>query len=62
MLSDKGVIIADNVLFHGQVFEENKTGKNALAIHAFNEFILHHQDIEKIMLTVRDGLTLIRKK
>ena len=62
MLSDKGVIIADNVLFHGQVFEETITGKNALAIHAFNEFILQHKDIEKIMLTVRDGLTLIRKK
>mgnify|MGYP000579510668 CR=1 FL=1 len=35
MLSDKGVIIADNVLFHGQVFEEKITGKNAIAIHAF---------------------------
>jgi len=62
MLSDKGVIIADNVLFHGQVFEEKITGKNALAMHAFNEYILAHKDIEKIMLTVRDGLTLIRKK
>ena len=62
MLSDKGVIIADNVLFHGQVFEETITGKNALAIHAFNEYILAHKGIEKIMLTVRDGLTLIRKK
>ena len=62
MLSDKGVIIADNVLFHGQVFEEKITGKNALAIHAFNEYILAHKGIEKIMLTIRDGLTLIRKK
>ena len=62
MLSDKGVIIADNVLFHGQVFEEKITGKNALAIHAFNEYILAHKNIEKIMLTIRDGLTLIRKK
>jgi predicted O-methyltransferase YrrM len=62
MLSDNGVIIADNVLFHGQVFEKNISGKNALAIHAFNEFILQHQELEKIMLTVRDGLTLIRKK
>ncbi|MFN5188015.1 MAG: O-methyltransferase, partial [Chitinophagia bacterium] len=62
MLSDKGVIIADNVLFHGQVFEEKITGKNALAIHAFNEYILAHEGIEKIMLTIRDGLTLIRKK
>ncbi len=61
-LSDKGVIIADNVLFHGQVFDEKITGKNALAIHAFNEFILQHTELEKIMLTVRDGLTLIRKK
>jgi predicted O-methyltransferase YrrM len=56
------VIIADNVLFHGQVFEEKITGKNALAIHEFNEFILAHEGIEKIMLTIRDGLTLIRKK
>ena len=62
MLSDKGVIIADNVLFHGQVFEEKITGKNALAMHAFNDYILAHKGIEKIMLTVRDGLTLIRKK
>ena len=62
MLSNKGIIIADNVLFHGQVFEPKITGKNALAIHAFNEYILHHSGLEKIMLTVRDGLTLIRKK
>ena len=62
MLSDNGLIIADNVLFHGQVFEAKITGKNALAMHAFNEFILQHQGLEKIMLTVRDGLTLIRKK
>ena len=62
LLSDRGVIIADNVLFHGQVFDEKITGKNALAIHAFNEFILEHTGLEKIMLTVRDGLTLIRKK
>ena len=62
LLTDKGVIIADNVLFHGQVFEEKITGKNAIAMHAFNEFILQHTAIEKIMLTVRDGLTLIRKK
>jgi caffeoyl-CoA O-methyltransferase len=61
-LADKGVIIADNVLFHGQVFEEKITGKNALAIHAFNEYIAQHQGLEKIMLTIRDGLTLIRKK
>ncbi len=61
-LANNGVIIADNVLFHGQVFEEKITGKNALAIHAFNEYSAQHQGLEKIMLTIRDGLTLIRKK
>ncbi|MEY3538866.1 MAG: hypothetical protein RL188_283 [Bacteroidota bacterium] len=61
-LAYNGVVIADNVLFHGQVFEEKITGKNALAIHAFNEYIAQHPGIEKIMLTIRDGLTLIRKK
>ncbi|HEX7458334.1 MAG TPA: O-methyltransferase, partial [Ginsengibacter sp.] len=36
MLKKGGFILADNVLFHGEVLEENITGKNAKAIHAFN--------------------------
>ena len=34
-----GLIIADNVLFHGEVLEEEIKGKNAKAIQAFNETI-----------------------
>jgi predicted O-methyltransferase YrrM len=56
-----GVILADNVLFHGQVLEQEIKGKNAKAIQAFNDFILSRTDIEKVMLPVRDGLYLIRK-
>ena len=56
-----GFILADNVLFHGQVLEEEIKGKNAKAIQAFNDFILERTDIEKLMLPVRDGLYLIRK-
>ena len=56
-----GFILADNVLFHGQVLEEEVKGKNAKAIQAFNDFILERTDIEKLMLPVRDGLYLIRK-
>ncbi|HEV7621143.1 MAG TPA: O-methyltransferase [Flavisolibacter sp.] len=56
-----GFILADNVLFHGQVLEKEIKGKNAKAIQAFNDFILNRTDIEKIMLPVRDGLMLIRK-
>ena len=57
-----GLIIADNVLFHGEVLEEEIKGKNAKAIHAFNEMINKDDSVEKVMLTVRDGLFLIRKK
>ena len=57
-----GVIIADNVLFHGQVLQEPVSGKNAKAIHAFNEYVLQDASVEKVLLTVRDGLLMIRKK
>jgi caffeoyl-CoA O-methyltransferase len=57
-----GLIIADNVLFHGEVLEEEIKGKNAKAIQAFNEMINRDDSVEKVMLTVRDGLFLIRKK
>jgi predicted O-methyltransferase YrrM len=61
-LSDKGLIIADNVLFHGQVLEDPITGKNALAIDAFNKHVVNDVRVEQVMLTVRDGLFLIKKK
>ena len=56
-----GFILADNVLFHGQVLEREIKGKSAKAIQAFNDFIQGRSDIEKVMLPVRDGLFLIRK-
>lgn len=56
-----GFILADNIFFHGQVVEEPVTGKNAKAIKAFNEFILARTDIEKVAITLRDGLYLIKK-
>jgi caffeoyl-CoA O-methyltransferase len=56
-----GFILADNIFFHGQVLEKPPKGKNAKSIHAFNEFIKDRTDIEKVILTIRDGLYLIRK-
>lgn len=56
-----GLIIADNVLFHGEVLEENIKGKNAKAIHDFNIHVANDRRVEQILLTVRDGLMLIRK-
>lgn len=56
-----GFILADNVLFHGQVLEPEIKGKNARAIQAFNDVVAGRTDIEKLLLPVRDGLYLIRK-
>lgn len=61
-LRSGGLILADNVLFHGDVLEEEIKGKNGKAVHAFNELIAADEEVEKIMLTLRDGLFLIRKK
>ena len=62
LLNEKGIIIVDNVLFHGEVLEDSIKGKSAKAIQAFNEYVLLDQITEQVMLTIRDGLTLIRKK
>jgi caffeoyl-CoA O-methyltransferase len=56
------LIMADNVLFHGQVLEKEVKGKSAKAIQAFNEMVSADERVEKIMLTLRDGVYLIRKK
>ncbi|HEY2350225.1 MAG TPA: O-methyltransferase [Puia sp.] len=61
-LKSGALIMADNVLFHGQVLEKDVKGKSAKAIQAFNEMINKDDRVEKIMLTLRDGLYLIRKK
>lgn len=60
-LKPGGWIIADNVLFHGQVLEEEVKGKNAKAIHEFNGHVKNDNRVEQVMLTVRDGLTIIKK-
>jgi predicted O-methyltransferase YrrM len=60
-LRENGFILADNIFFHGQVLEQEIKGRNAKGITAFNEFIKQRTDIEKVILTVRDGIYLIRK-
>ena len=61
-----GLIVADNIFFHGEVLPvmEGKTvsGRNAKGIQAFNELIDADQSVEKVIVTLRDGLFLIRKK
>ena len=61
-LKKGGVILADNVLFHGEVLETPVTGKSAKAIQSFNDYVEQDDSVEKVLLTIRDGLLLIRKK
>lgn len=60
-LRKNGFILADNIFFHGQVLGDKISGKSAKGISEFNAFIRERKDIEKVVLTVRDGLYLIRK-
>lgn len=62
MVRPGGVILADNVLFHGEVLTAPVTGKNAKAIRAFNEYVQQDDRVDQVLVTIRDGLLLIRKK
>jgi caffeoyl-CoA O-methyltransferase len=57
-----GVLLADNVLFHGKVLGDDIRGKSAKAIQAFNEYVYKDDSVEKVLLTIRDGLLMIIKK
>jgi len=75
LLKEDGLMVIDNVLFKGLVtqFNENKkeNGKEeqsshlisiAKLIHEFNQYIAQDQRTEKVLLTIRDGLTLLKLK
>lgn len=58
-----GYIIADNTLWDGKVLETpHPNDKQTIAIKEFNDMIAQDQRIEKIILPLRDGMTIIRKK
>ena len=60
-LRSGGVIIVDNVLWSGKVLEE-KIDQNTTIIANFNKMVIKDQRVEKLILPVRDGLFIIRKK
>lgn len=61
-LKKGGFIVADNVLWSGKVLEKStKTDKETHGIVKFNEFVKNDSEVEQVMLSIRDGLMLIRK-
>ena len=59
-----GFILADNVLWSGKVVQQTdkKTDKDTQAILDFNQKIQQDDRVENMLLPLRDGLMLIRKK
>ena len=61
LLAEDGVIIADNVLWSGRVLEDDGD-ESTRAIKEFNEHVRADSRVVSVMLTVRDGILLIRKR
>lgn len=61
-VSNGGYIIADNVLWDGKVLKPDKSDKDTLAIHQFNKKIQNDKRVENVLVTIRDGVMVIRKK
>lgn len=63
VLRPGGFILADNTLWDGHVLEKPRpSDRQTAGIEAFNDHVASDGRVEKVILPLRDGLTLIRKK
>merc|ERR1712113_424368 len=68
LLSDSGIIVADNILYNGypyvhQHFDAQPARRQfGQAIKDFNEWVKNNPALEQVLLPVRDGISLIRKR
>ena len=61
-LKSGAVILFDNVLWYGKILEENPKQKSTLMIKELNELVAKDPDFDNVILPLRDGVHLIRKK
>ena len=62
MLSPGGYIIADNTLWDGHIIDPDyDKDKQTIGLRAFNDQLAQDERFEKVILPLRDGLTMIRK-
>lgn len=61
-LNDGGWILADNTLWDGHVIEQERQDAQTNGVRAFNDLVRNDERVEVVMLPLRDGLTIIRKK
>jgi caffeoyl-CoA O-methyltransferase len=62
LLADGGLLVADNVLWSGRVVDPEATDANTEAIRRFNDHVAADQRVDKVMLAVGDGITLVTKR
>ena len=61
-LAERGLIVADNTLWSGNVVGEQDRSEQAVALRAFNDRVRGDERAVCVMLSVRDGVTLIRRR
>jgi caffeoyl-CoA O-methyltransferase len=61
-LTPHGLIVIDNTLWSGRVLDDEDTSADTRALVELNELLAHDERVNCVMLTVRDGITLIRRR
>jgi len=61
-LSPTGVILVDNTLWSGQVLDAQADDASTLALREFNKYVAGDQQCESVILTIGDGVTMIRRR
>ena len=60
LINQGGLIIIDNVLWHGEVADEKINDKFTLNIREFNEFVSNDKRVEQVIIPLGDGMTVCR--
>ena len=60
LLDKGGLIIVDNVLWHGEVADENNLDKFTVNIRGFNDYVANDNRVEQIIVPLGDGMTVCR--
>jgi caffeoyl-CoA O-methyltransferase len=60
-LAPRGLIVADNTLWSGRVVDDADTSEGTLAIRRFNDHVRDDARVRSVILSVRDGVTLVRR-
>ena len=61
-LNKGGILIADNILWYGKVALENCNDKDTQAIRRFNDLITKDERMENVIIPIRDGLMVARRR